>query len=84
MLEAGFDVIEFFAAYGNATTPEQVQAEINGYIAWMENLPLFDEAVELGWVDRTTLDKMKKEMKQWSALPNAFLAKGRCVAIGQK
>jgi len=84
MLEAGFNVIEFFAAYGNATTPGLVQAEIDGYIAWMENLPLFDQAVESGRVDRTALDKIKKGMKDWSELPHAFIAKGRCVAIGQK
>lgn len=84
MLEAGFDVSEFFAAYGNATTPASVQAEINGYIAWMENLPLFDEAVESGRVERSDLYKIKQGMKEWSELPNAFIAKGRCVAIGRK
>ncbi len=61
-----------------------VQAEIDGYIAWMENLPLFDQAVESGRVDRAALDKIKKEMREWSELPHAFIAKGRCVAIGQK
>ena len=84
MLEAGFNMIDFFAAYGNATTPALVQAEIDGYIAWMENLPLFDQAVESGRVDRAALDKIKKGMKEWSELPHAFIAKGRCVAIGQK
>ncbi len=84
MIETGFDVIEFFAAYGNATTPALVQAEIDGYIDWMENLPVFDQAVESGRVDRATLDQIKKGMKRWSELPHAFIAKGRCVALGQK
>ena len=84
MLEAGFNVSEFSAAYGNATTPALVQAEINGYIAWMENLPLFDQAVESGRVERSELDKIKQGMKEWSELPNAFIAKGRCVAIGRR
>ncbi len=84
MLETGFDVIEFFAAYGNAATPAVVQAEIDGYIAWMENLPLFDQAVESGRVDRPALDRIKKGMQEWSELPHAFIAKGRCVALGQK
>lgn len=84
MLDAGFNVIEFFAAYGNATTPALVQAEIDGYLAWMETLPLFDHAVESGRVDRAGLDKIREGMKEWSELPHAFIAKGRCVAIGQK
>ena len=84
LLDAGFNVIEFFAAYGNATTPALVQAEINGYIAWMETLPLFDQAVESGRVDRAGLAKIREGMKEWSELPHAFIAKGRCVAIGQK
>ena len=84
MLEAGFNVIDFFAAYGNATTSGLVQAEINGYIAWMETLPLFDQAVESGRVDRAALNKIKKGMKEWSELSHAFIAKGRCVALGQK
>jgi hypothetical protein len=27
---------------------------------------------------------IKQGMKEWSELPHAFIAKGRCVAIGQK
>ena len=84
MREAGFEVIEFFAAYGNAASPELVQAEINGYIAWTENLPWFDQALELKLVDQAELDEMKDGMKRWSELPDAFIAKGRCVAVGRK
>ena len=49
-----------------------------------ESLPLFDQAVESGRVDRPALDSIKKGMKEWSELPHAFIAKGRCVALGQK
>ena len=45
---------------------------------------MFDQAVESGQVDRAALDKIKKEMREWSELPHAFIAKGRCVALGQK
>ena len=84
MQEAVFAVIGFFAACGNATTPELVQAEINGYIAWMDNLPWFDQAIELNVVDQAAMNDIKDGMKQWSELPEAFIAKGRCVAIGRK
>lgn len=84
MRQAGFDVIEFSASYGNSPTPETVQSTVRGFVAWMENLPLFDEAIELGWVDRPTLDKMGDDMKKWAEHPDAFLANGRCKAIGRK
>jgi SAM-dependent methyltransferase len=82
--QAGFDVIEFSASYGNSTTPEAVQSAVEGYVEWIENIPLFDEAIEMSWVDRPTLDEMKDKMRQWSRHPDAFLATGRCRAIGRK
>ena len=54
------------------------------YIKWIDNLPLFQQAIELGWVDRPTLAGISAKMTQWSAHPYAFLATGRCVAVGQK
>ena len=82
--QAGFDVTEFSASYSSSSTPEEVRNVVEGYIDWIENLPLFDEALELGWVDIPTLDTMKAGMVAWSANPDAFLATGRCEAIGWK
>ncbi len=84
MRQAGFDIADFSASYNNLTTPEVMQRAISGYVAWMDNLPLFDEAIELGWVDRATLDRMGAEMRRWSEHPEAFLALGRCRALGRK
>ena len=82
--QSGFDVTEFSASYSNSATPEEVRDVVEGYIGWIENLPLFDEALELGWIDRPTLDTMKAGMAEWSTNPDAFLATGRCEAIGWK
>ncbi len=84
MRQAGFDVIEFSAAYGNSSTPETVQASVGSYIEWMENLPLFEQSIELGWTDGASLDGIKEGMRHWAAHPDAFLAVGRCEAIGRK
>ncbi|ETX06956.1 MAG: hypothetical protein ETSY2_14040 [Candidatus Entotheonella gemina] len=84
MRRAGFNVTEFTASCNNATTPEAVQRSVAGYIDWMANLPLFDEAIALGWVDRSTLNDMGTKMQQWSEHPDAFLALGRCRALGRK
>jgi len=82
--QAGFAVIEFSASYGNSTTPEDVRSAIEGYVDWIENIPLFDQAAELGWVDHPILDAMKADMRQWSRHPDAFLATGRCRAVARK
>jgi ubiquinone/menaquinone biosynthesis C-methylase UbiE len=84
MLHVGFDVIEFSAAFGNSPTPETVQDSVDSYIDWMENLPLFEQTIELGWADAPTLDGIKDGMRQWSRRPDVFLALGRCEAIGRK
>ncbi|MDH3601026.1 MAG: methyltransferase domain-containing protein [Candidatus Tectomicrobia bacterium] len=83
MRQAGFSVIDFFASFNNSISPEAVQRAVAGYIAWMENLPLFDEAIELGWIDRPTLERMGANMRQWSEHPDAFLALGSCRAVGR-
>ena len=84
MLQVGFDVVEFSAAFGNSTDPETVQNRVDGYIDWMENLPLFEQSIELGWADRPTLEGIIDGMRQWARGPDAFLALGRCEAVARK
>ena len=50
----------------------------------MKNFPLFDESIALGEVDRATLNQMAENMLKWAEQPDAFLAMGRCIAIGLK
>ena len=84
MREAGLDVTEFQAYYGSSGTPVTIQYTVGGYISWMKNFRIFDEAVSLGDVDRSTLDKMEENMLKWADDPEAFIAVGRCTAIGVK
>ena len=84
MREAGLDVTEFQAYYGNSGTPVTIQYTVGGYISWMKNFRIFDEAVSLGDVDRSTLDKMEENMRKRADNPEAFVAMGRCTAIGVK
>ena len=81
---AGLDVTEFQAYYGSSATPETIRYTVGGYVAWMKNFRIFDEAVALGEVDRSTLDTMAENMLKWSDNPDAFVAMGRCTAIGVK
>ena len=57
---------------------------VDVYIDWMETMPLFAQAIALGWIDRTTLEDMQARIRRWSAHPDAFLATLRCEAVGQK
>ena len=84
MMEAGFEIVEFAAGVSNYTTPEAVSGIVEGYISWMENIPIFSESVELGLVTPAELDEMKVEMREWARLPDAFFANARAYAIGTK
>ena len=84
MREAGFNVTEFSASYGNSANTEAVQAVVNGYIDWMDNLPLFPKAIEQGRTTKKELTEIQAGMKEWAALPDAFLATTRFKAIGRK
>ena len=78
------DVTQFQAYYGSSGTPVTIQYTVGGYISWMKNFRIFDEAVSLGDVDRSTLDKMEENMRKRADNPETFVAMGRCTAIGVK
>ena len=84
MHQAGLNVTEFSASYGSSSTPDEARHAMEGYIEWIENLPLFQQIVELGWVDQSTLEGIKAGMRQWAEHPDAFLATARCEAVGGK
>ena len=84
MMAAGFDIVDFAGRMSNYTTPEAVSGIVEGYISWMENIPIFDESVELGIVTPAELEAMKTEMREWAKLPEAFFANGSAYAIGTK
>lgn len=82
--EAGLTVIDMFGAYSNASTPEAVNNMAGGWAEWIENLPLFDRAIEEGWVERAELDDMAAEIRAWVAQPGAFCATAGCRAVARK
>jgi hypothetical protein len=82
--QAGLTVLAVTAACSNASTLEDLRQTVDVYIAWMEAMPLFDQAIALGWIDRGALGDMQARMRQWSAHPDAFLATLRCEAVGRK
>jgi SAM-dependent methyltransferase len=82
--QAGLTVLSVTVSCHSASTPEAVQQTVAGYDAWIETMPLFEQVVALGWIDRPTLESMRTQMHQWSLHPDAFLATLRCEAVGHK
>ena len=84
MREAGYEIVEFVAQISNYTGSESVTELVDGYIAWMDNLPLFKESIQLGLTTGAELESIKIGMKAWSADPEVFFANARTHAIGRK
>lgn len=84
MKEAGYEIVEFAARFGNNTDNESVDSLVDGYINWMENLPLFRESIQLGLTTAAELESIKIGMKEWSWHPDVFFANARTQAIGRK
>lgn len=84
MRNAGLEVFEFAAQYANAADPGSVTALTEGFIGWMENLPLFQQAIELGWVDEQELVDIIGGMRKWAQHPDAFISIGRTEALARK
>jgi ubiquinone/menaquinone biosynthesis C-methylase UbiE len=84
MKEAGFEIVEFEARFGNSIDNESVKGVVDGYIGWMENVPLFSESIELGLTTAAELESIKVGMREWSQHPDVFFANARTQAIGRK
>ena len=74
MREAGFDVVEFVARVSNVMGLESTRAAAEGYIAWIENIPLFQESIELGLTTNAELKSMVDGIRQWGEHPDAYLS----------
>ena len=84
MREAGFDVAEFEVGLSHLLGQDAASASAETYIAWMENIPLFQESIELGITTGTELKSMVNGIREWAQHPDAFLSIARAHAVGVK
>ena len=84
MMEAGLDVTYFDARIGDVVGADAVASAVEGYITWMDNVPLFRESIELGITTESELDSMRAAMRAWAKLPDAYIATASARAIGTK
>ena len=84
MREAGFDVAEFETNMSHLLGQAAASASADTYIAWIENIPLFQESIELGITTEAELRSMVKGIREWAEHPDAYLSLARAHAIGVK
>ena len=87
MSAAGLEVVEFETRLSNrrgAVARANTAAGVEGYITWMENIPLFQESIQLGLTTAAELDAIKTAMRAWAQDPDAFIAVAHAYAIGAK
>jgi ubiquinone/menaquinone biosynthesis C-methylase UbiE len=82
--QAGFVRAEASVSYDCYGTPVDTRELAQWQIARIKNTAAFDEAVEAGWVDRATLDKMIVAWEKWGENPDAFYAHPKCLVVGWK
>ena len=84
MREAGFDVTEFEANMSHPLGQEAAIASAETYIAWIENIPLFQQSIELGLTTDSELKSMVIGIREWARHPEAYLSIARAHAVGVK
>ena len=83
MREAGFEVIEVRNQVSNAFG-ETTVITAERFISWLDNIPLFQESVELGITSESELDAVRAGMREWAAHPDAYFSLPGVRALGVK
>lgn len=81
--EIGLKRVEASASYECHGTNESVQLTAGGAASYFSGT-FADQAIELGWMDRAEIDKIKVAWQEWGENPNAFWARSWCEAVGWK
>ena len=82
--EAGLSVVDAIVTCSGAYVSEAGNPMVSGWAEWIENLPLFDRAIEDGLTDRAELDAMCAEMREWAAQAGTIAATGGVRAVARK
>ncbi len=84
MREAGFEVVEFEARASNNTDTESVSRGMEGFISWIDNVPVFQESVTLGLTSEEELCSIRIGMREWAQHPDAYYSTASVRAVGVK
>lgn len=84
MRAAGFEVQEFLPRFDNFHTRADIEAIVGEYLAFIDKLPMFDQAIELGITTQEELREVRAGLQDWAKHPDAYLAVIRVRALGNK
>jgi len=82
--EAGFVRIEASARYSVAGTQDAVRARAGHGVRSFEASNIGEQIIELGWADRSELEKISAAWRIWGEYPGAFMAHAAVTAVGWK
>ncbi len=82
--EAGFVRVEAVAKYSTVGTQDGVRmhAERGGRLS--DESAIAQQMIDLGWTDRSELDRIIAAWQKWSEHPGAFIANATVTAVGWK
>ena len=84
LYEAGFVRVEAVAKYSSVGTQDGVRmhAERGGRLS--DGSDIAQQMINLGWTDRSELDRITAAWRRWSEQPGAFMANATVTAVGWK
>ena len=82
--EAGFVRVEAVAKYSTVGTQDGVRARAKHGGRMSGGSDIAQQMIDLGWTDRSELDRIIAAWRKWSEQPGAFMANATVTAVGWK
>ena len=82
--EAGFVRVEAVAKYSTVGTQDGVRTRTERGGRLSDGSDITQQMIDLGWTDRSELDRIIAAWQKWSEHPGAFMASATVTAIGWK
>lgn len=82
--QAGLVEVVASASYECHGTPESIQFITDIFLNWLPSEAFAGQAIQLGLLDPSGIDKVVATWKEWGTHPDAFWARAWCEVVGWK
>ena len=82
--EAGFVRVEAVAKYSTISTDDAVQMRAEHGVRMFSEAHIAQRMIDLGWTDRSELERIIAAWQKWGEHPGAFMANATVTAVGWK